>query len=302
MISIHKPSGLQMAPSAVGYQQSLTASPYPVFKDRRSMPFFDSADAEMTDSQFVRLSELVYHECGINLHEGKRQLLQTRLSKRLRQTGIKSVREYLKVLETDQEELIHFLDVVSTNHTFFFRESHHFEILEPSHMNIWCAACSSGEEPYSIAIYCMERGFRPSIVATDISTNVLGMAKRAVYPIERARLLPRHLLRKYFQKGRGGWENFIRVKEELRRMVSFCRFNLVFDPLPAREFDVIFCRNVLIYFDNQTKEKVINRLYQVLKWDGYLIVGGAEGLNSIQHKYKYIRPSIYKKAGFKARS
>ncbi|MBW1721854.1 MAG: protein-glutamate O-methyltransferase CheR [Deltaproteobacteria bacterium] len=261
------------------------------------MLFFDSTEMNLTEKQFRKLSELVYHECGINLHEGKRQLLQARLSKRLRKTGIKTVKEYLKVLETDQKELIHFLDAVSTNHTFFFRESQHFEILEPSHLNIWCAACSSGEEPYSVAIYCLEKGFRPSILATDISTNVLGIAKRAVYPMERARMVPQHVLRKYFQKGQGKWEDYIRVKEEVRRMVTFGRFNLVLDPLPAREFDVIFCRNVLIYFDNLVKEKVINRLYRLLKWNGYFIIGGAESLNSIRHMYKYVKPSIYRKVG-----
>lgn len=250
---------------------------------------------KITEKQFRTFSELVYHECGINLHEGKQQLLQARLSKRLRKTGIKSVKDYLRVLEQDEKELINFLDAVSTNHTFFFRESHHFNCLEESHLNIWCAACSSGEEPYSVAIYCLERGFRPTILATDISTNVLKMGDRAIYPSERAKNVPRSALKKYFQKGQGKWEDFIRVKDEPRRMVTFRRFNLVTDAPPIREFDVIFCRNVLIYFDNQVKERVINRLYDVLKWNGYFIIGGAESLNSIQHAYKYIKPSIYRK-------
>jgi chemotaxis protein methyltransferase CheR len=247
----------------------------------------------LTEKQFERFSGLVYQECGINLHDGKRQLVQARLSKRLRKTGITSVDEYLKVLETDQTELIHFLDAISTNHTFFFRESRHFEVLESSHLNIWCAACSSGEEPYSVAIDCLEKGFSPSILATDISTHVLSIARTAIYPMEKARTMPNRVLRNYFQKGRGKWEGFIRVKEKIRRMVTLKRFNLISDLPPSGEFDVIFCRNVLIYFDNQVKEKVINRLYQLLKWNGYLIVGGAESLNSIRHRYKYIRPSIY---------
>jgi len=256
-----------------------------------------TADMSLSERQFKELRELVYHACGINLHNGKRQLLQARLSKRLRRTGIKSVQKYLDVLEKDEEELIHFLDAVSTNHTLFFRESQHFEVLNSSHRNIWCAACSSGEEPYSVAIDCLEKGFRPSILATDISTNVLGMARRGIYPWEKTRMMPRHLLLKYFQKGQGQWEDFIRVKEEVRRMVTFGRLNLVTDPLPSRKFDVIFCRNVLIYFDSRVKEQVINRLYGLLKGNGYFIIGGAESLSSFQHRFKYIKPSIYRKTG-----
>lgn len=249
----------------------------------------------LTDKEFRKLSEVVYSECGINLHDGKRQLLQARLSKRLRKTGIKTAREYIKVLEADQKELVHFLDAVSTNHTFFFRENHHFEVLEPSHTNIWCAACSSGEEPYSVAMYCLERGIRPAILATDISTNVLGIASRRIYSLEKAQTLSRAILRKYFQKGQGKWEGFIRVKEEVSRLVTFQRFNLISDSLPARKFNVIFCRNMLIYLDNQAKERVVNKLYHSLKEKGYFIIGGAESLNSIRHRYTYIRPSVYRK-------
>lgn len=250
---------------------------------------------KLTEKEFKKFSELVYHECGINLHEGKQQLLQARLSKRLRKTGIKTVKEYMKVLENNEQELIDFLDAVSTNHTYFFRESHHFECLDNTHMNIWCAACSSGEEPYSLAVYCMEKGFRPSILATDISTNVLKIGERGVYPMERARTMPRNILQRYFQKGHGRWEDYIKVKDEIRRMVTFRRFNLVTDKPPVHEFDVIFCRNVLIYFDNNVKEKVINRLFGLLKWNGFFIIGGAESLNSIRHGYKYVKPSVYRK-------
>ena len=229
------------------------------------------------------------------MHDGKQQLLQARLAKRLRSTGIKSIDEYLKVLGNDNRELIDFLDTISTNHTFFFRESSHFECLQNNHLNIWCAASSSGEEPYSISIYCMEKGFRPTILATDISTNVLRIGERAVYPVERAKNMDSHLLRKYFQKGHGRWHGHIRVKDEIRRMVTFKRLNLVTEEIPNQEFDVIFCRNVMIYFDNIIKEKLINKLYNVLKPDGYFIIGGAESLSNLEHRYKYIKPSIYRK-------
>jgi len=218
-----------------------------------------------------------------------------RLSKRLRKTGIDSVDEYLKLLSQEGRELIDFLDAISTNHTFLFRESHHFEILKEGHLNIWCAASSSGEEPYSIAIDCLEKGFRPAILATDISTKVLRIAERGIYPFEKAKNATLQILKKYFQKGTGQWDGYIRANQILRKMVTFKRFNLISDPLSSQEFDVIFCRNVLIYFDDSTKTNVVNKLYQALKWDGYFIIGGAESLNNISHQYKYIKPSIYQK-------
>jgi len=245
--------------------------------------------------QFKRFSDLVYHECGINLHAGKKQLLQTRLSKCLRRTGISSINEYLKTIESDAEELLHFLDAISTNHTYFFRESQHLEQLHEGHNHIWCAASSSGEEPYSVAISCLEKGFRPTILATDISTHVLHLGQMGIYPIERAKHVPPHILRKYFQKGQGKYENYIRVKDAVKQMVMFQRYNLLNGSPPRQEFDVIFCRNVLIYFDNDIKAKVIGSLYKVLKLEGLFIIGGAESLNNIPHRLKYIRPSIYRK-------
>ncbi len=251
---------------------------------------------DITTKQFKRFSDLVYRECGINLHGGKLQLLKARLAKRVRKTGIDSVNEYFKVLEKDKQELIAFLDAISTNHTFFFRENSHFKILEKGHFNIWCAASSSGEEPYSIAIDCLEKGFRPTILATDISTEVLEVGERGIYPIERAKSVAPHLLKRYFQKGNGKWGGYIRVKNVLKSMVTFKRFNLMSDTLPSKEFDVVFCRNVLIYFDNNTKSAVVNKLCNAVKRNGYFVIGGAESLNSIKNGYKYIMPSVYQKS------
>ena len=257
---------------------------------------------QLTERQYKKFSALVYHECGINLHDGKKQLLMARLSKRLRKTGIDCVDEYLKLIAREDQELIYFLDAISTNHTFLFRESHHFEILNDGHLNIWCAASSSGEEPYSIAIDCLEKGFRPRILATDISTKVLRIGERGIYPSEKSKNVALHVLKKYFQKGNGQWDGHIRANQTLRNMVTFKRFNLISDSLPLQEFDVIFCRNVLIYFDNSTKTDVVNKLYQALKWEGYFVIGGAESLNNIPHPYKYIKPSIYQKTrSFKSR-
>ncbi len=250
---------------------------------------------EITAKQFKRFSNIVYRECGINLHDGKQQLLKARLAKRLSATGITSVHEYLWRLVKDPRELVSFIDVISTNHTYFFREHHHFEYLEDCHQNIWCAASSSGEEPFSIAIHCLEQGFRPSIHATDISTQVLQKGQQGVFPMERAKSMPAFMLKKYFKKGQGKWRGFIKVRNKIRNMVVFQRYNLVTDALPTHEYDIIFCRNVLIYFDNATKATVVNKLYGAVKPDGYLIIGGAESLNNVDHRYVYVRPSIYQK-------
>ncbi len=251
---------------------------------------------QLSQRQFKTFSDLVYSNCGIHLHAGKKHLLKARLAKRLRKTNIRSIDEYLQLVKSDGRELIRFLNAVSTNHTFFFREPRHFQYLHEGHRNIWCAASSSGEEPYSVAIYCLEKGFRPSILATDISTSVLQTGQSGIYHLSKTKNIPKRLLKKYFQRGRGKWEGFVRVKEELRRLVTFKRFNLLTDPSPSCQFDVIFCRNVLIYFDHAVKLRVVNKLYGALKKNGYFIIGGAESLSSLQHGYRYIEPSIYMKA------
>ena len=252
---------------------------------------------EITTKQFRQFSSLVYQACGINLHDGKQQLLKARLAKRLRATGIDAVPKYLTYLKNNPGELVSFIDAISTNHTFFFREKHHFEYLQDCHQHIWCAASSSGEEPYSIAIHCMEQGFKPAIHATDISTHVLQKGQQGIFPMERAKTMPMDLLKRYFKKGQGKWRGFIKVRNEIRNMVVFQRYNLVTDSVPSKQYDIIFCRNVLIYFDNQTKALVVQKLHRALKKKGFLIIGGAESLNNISHSYDYVRPSIYAKNG-----
>jgi len=249
----------------------------------------------ITERQFKRFSELVYHRSGIYLSESKKSLLQARLAKRLRALGIASADEYFGRLEKDEQEIVAFLDAISTNHTYFFRESHHFQCLNKNHRSIWCAASSSGEEPYSIAIHCLEKRFRSSILATDISTKMLAMGEAGIYDAGKAKSLPPDLLRRYFQKGVGNWSGRIRVKKPVRQMVTFKRLNLLSDSLPEERFDVIFCRNVLIYFDSTVKEEVVNKLNHALRPAGYLIVGGAESLNNLRHPYRYVAPGIYVK-------
>ncbi len=243
---------------------------------------------------FKRYCELVYSETGINLTESKKELLNARIAKRLRFYDIKP-EKYLKKLMHDPVELRVFLDVISTNHTFFFREAKTFKYLDKSCKKVWCAASSSGEEPYSLAIYCLERGFRPSISASDISDSCLEKARSGVYSDKNAGGIPRHLLTSYFRKGQNRWAGHIKVKDEIQNMVSFHRFNLIKD-MPADEtWDIIFCRNVMIYFDNTIKSQVVNKLSRVLRKNGHFIIGGAESLNGIQHSLKYVEPSVYRK-------
>jgi chemotaxis protein methyltransferase CheR len=249
---------------------------------------------KLTRPQFKKYCDIVYNECGINLTEEKLQLLQTRIGKRTRKLGVQPDK-YLSIIEKDPDELSSFLDAVSTNHTYFFRESKSFEFLDTSCRNIWCAASSSGEEPYSLATYCLDLGFAPSILATDISDSCLDKARMAIYPKKCLSNIPKHMIRRYFQKGTGKWEDHVRVKQNIRRIVKFEKFNLLKDSPPSKIFDIIFCRNVMIYFDVPTKETVIHKLSRVLKPDGYFIIGGAESLSGLNHSLKYIEPSVYRK-------
>jgi len=250
---------------------------------------------KLTDKQFRNYCQLVYREAGINLTAEKRELLNARLAKRLRKTGIQAG-AYYDLIQKDADELRRFLDAISTNHTYFFRESKSFRYLSSSHPNIWCAASSSGEEPFSLATYCLEQGFTPSILATDISMTCLAKGRRAIYPKQAVKNIPKPMLKAYFQKGRGKWDDYIKVKDGVSRLIRFERFNLLKDtPDSRRKFDIVFCRNVMIYFDNPTKEFVVAKLCRVLKKGGYFIIGGAESLSGLQHSLKYVEPSVYLK-------
>jgi chemotaxis protein methyltransferase CheR len=244
--------------------------------------------------QFQQFCALIYQECGISLSEEKRELLNARLGKRLRKLNIQPD-AYLKLIAEDLEERSRFVDAVSTNHTFFFRESKSFKFIGPRCRRIWCAAASSGEEPYSLAAYCYHAGIDAQVWATDISDTCLQKGRNAVYPIQGSQYIPLEILKKCFQKGRNQWEGHFRVKPEIKRMVQFSRFNLLKDQPPDQQFDIVFCRNVMIYFDKETKESVVRRLIHVLKPLGYFIIGGAESLNGLQHSLRYIEPSVYQK-------
>jgi chemotaxis protein methyltransferase CheR len=250
---------------------------------------------KLSDKQFKKYRQIVYNETGINLNAEKRELLNARIAKRLRKLDI-GAEQYLTLIQEDPRELKVFLDAISTNHTYFYREPKSFKYLNRGPRKIWCAASSSGEEPYSLATYCLELGFAPSILATDIAESCLQTARQAVYPVQRIEGIAPDLLKRYFQKGHGRWKGYVRVKPNIRQMVRFDRFNLLKDIPALDHFDMIFCRNVMIYFDRLTKEKVVAKLYGALKPGGHFIIGGAESLSGLHHPLKYVEPSVYKKS------
>jgi chemotaxis protein methyltransferase CheR len=250
---------------------------------------------KLNNRQFNQYCDLVYREAGIYLTEEKRELLNARIAKRLRVQNV-SPDVYFGMIQNDPSELKFFLDAVTTNHTFFFRESRSFRYLDRGCSEIWCAASSSGEEPYSLAIYCLERGFTPAIMATDISVSCLEKGGKGVYPMQSVADIPKHMLTRYFQKGQGRFQGYVKVKDHVRRMVNFQRFNLVKDSPKSKIYDFIFCRNVMIYFDNESKEKVVRKLATVLRTGGNFIIGGSESLSGLAHTLQYIEPSVYAKS------
>ncbi len=278
------------------------------------------SELELSPRDFQKFRALIYEQCGINLHDGKMELVRARLSKRLRQTGHTSFRSYYDFLVNDAsgEELILMLNAISTNLTSFFRESKHFDFLTQevfpnfSHrlnlahsemIHVWSAGCSTGEEPYSLAISFLEYFGHEAqrfvkILATDISTQVLSTATSGVYPASRVGNISQAMLRKYFQKGHGNMTGYIRLKPEIRKMVEFKRFNLM-DSFSCRDkFHVIFCRNVMIYFDKGFQEVLVNKYYDSIKGGGYFFIGHSESLMKLNHRFKYVKPTVYLKAGF----
>ncbi|MDY0360501.1 MAG: protein-glutamate O-methyltransferase CheR [Desulforegulaceae bacterium] len=269
---------------------------------------------ELTDKDFNFIRKMVYEECGINLHEGKKELVRSRLSKRLRELNLKNFKDYKFFLEQNHEESVNLLNAISTNLTSFFREKKHFDFLSQKGiesifksktentkiLKCWSAGCSTGEEPYSLA--CIldlklsnYQNLDFHIMATDISTDVLEKASIGIYEMSRVADLDISILRKYFKKGTGQRKGFVRVSREIRNKIDFLRFNLM-EPYHFKfNFDIIFCRNVMIYFEKKIQSAVINKFYNVLNPGGYLFVGHSESLMNIEHKFKYVEPTIYQK-------
>lgn len=273
--------------------------------------------AKLTDKEFEKLSIFIDKQVGIKMPIVKKIMLQSRLQRRLRALNLSDFKTYLEYLfseEGQKHELIHMLDVVSTNKTDFFREPVHFDFLSqivlpayieefPSNrtMKLWSAGCSSGEEPYTIAITLNEfqkqfPGFKYHIHGTDISSRILQQAVNAVYKEERIINIPIELKRKYFLRSKDRQSPTVRVVSDLRKMVSYSRLNFMDNTYELPDFyDLIFCRNVLIYFNRETQEKVIQRLCTKLRSGGYLFIGHSESIMGLDVPLKQIKPTIFQR-------
>ncbi len=267
--------------------------------------------AQLSDSEFAKLSKFIYSEYGIKMPPEKRIMLQSRLQKRLRALKIYSFKEYIEYVfsKDGTNEVIHMMDVVSTNKTDFYREPAHFEYLrdtilpqiytERKSIKLWSAGCSSGPEVYTLAIELTEfgiknAGFDYSILGTDISTLMLKKAYAAIYPEDMVQMIPLDLKRKYLLKSKDKTKKLIRVSQELRKKAKFQRVNFMDDSYPVNDqFDIIFCRNVLIYFDRDTQEKVINKLCRHLRQGGFFFLGHSESITNINVPLKQLKPTVY---------
>jgi chemotaxis protein methyltransferase CheR len=266
---------------------------------------------EASDYDFI--IRLIYDRCRIRLHDGKHQLIKARLGKRMRQHGFETLAQYCHYLRrsADEDEFTHLVDALTTNYTQFLRERDHFEFLVGTALpkpagarrdfRVWSAACATGEEPYSMAFYLSESfppeaGWDWRITASDISTKALTQAAQGIYPEGRLESLPLEWRRKYLQKGQKNWEGHYRVKPQLMDRVLFRQINLLGDYGFRETFEVIFCRNVMIYFDRPTQEQLVQRLAQFLVPGGYLLIGHSESLHGLNIGLRCLKPSIYQNA------
>ncbi len=265
---------------------------------------------ELTAEQFKKICGIVYRFSGIRLSRGKETLVKSRLMKRLRALGIETIKDYIQYLESKKgaAELSYMIDAMTTNKTNFFRESAHFKFLEEKilpHTNggklrFWSAACSTGEEPYSIAMLLNDKigdveKKDVKILATDISATCLEKARRSVYAENNLSGIPAKYLKKYFNRNDNKLEPLFSLKKEIRSMVQVSSLNLMKAWPMKGAFNVIFCRNVMIYFDKKTQERLVNRFWDYIAPGGYLFVGHSEGLSGVSHKFSYIQPAVYMK-------
>lgn len=272
----------------------------------------DSGDtAVLSRRTFDKVRRLVYDKAGIDLREGKEQLVSARLGKKLRETMCRTYEEYLHVVESDGtgESLIALIDALTTNYTSFLREMEHFHFLRQEILpklagrdavEIWCAAAATGEEPYSLMFTMLDVLGDPlrtpcRLLATDISTRALHAARKGIYPAERLAECPKEWLPKYLLRGEGEFTGLYQVKPEVARRIDFRRLNLIEEFNVGSQFPLISCRNVMIYFDKPTQERVVNRLASFLEPGGYLFVGHSESLTGLKHSLKFVKPAIYQK-------
>ncbi len=272
--------------------------------------------AELTDREFEKISDLVKSLCGINLHQGKKELVKARLNKRLRALNLSTFDDYMAYIRKDasDDELITMLDAISTNLTSFFREQGHFDHLAKTilpqiaasrassarRLRIWSAGCSSGEEPYTIAIVLHEHlsdfaSWDAKILATDLSTKVLAKAVQGTFAAERLGEIPGAYVSRYFTCVQTRPERIFQVQDSIRRLVTFARLNLLESWPMHGPFDVVFCRNVMIYFDKPTQTRLIERFWEIMAPGGILYVGHSESLAGVKHRFEYVQPTVYRK-------
>jgi len=265
-----------------------------------------------TNADFGRIKDLIYRHAGISLHDGKHAMVYSRISRRLRDTGHTSFKDYLDWLESkaQPDEWQEFVNALTTNLTSFFREPHHFPIFA-EHLRklgnrrpirVWCSAASTGEEPYSIAITVLEtfgaNASHVSIVASDLDTNVLATAQKGVYPAERVEKLSPERLRRFFLRGTGAQEGFVSVRPELKSLIQFQRINLLDASYAVKgPLDVIFCRNVMIYFDKPTQYKILSRFAPLMQPDGLMFAGHSESFLHAADLFKSLGKTVYALAG-----
>mgnify|MGYP005851813025 CR=1 FL=1 len=280
----------------------------------RKEPSSTEREFAFRDEDFRRIKALIYEKAGINLSDSKRQLVYSRLARRIRALRLDSFKTYLAYLERMDSELEHFVNALTTNLTSFFRESHHFDFLaehavtiKPAGrpLRVWCTAASTGEEPYSIAMALSEAFQTPNppveILATDIDSEVLRHAEAGIYGIDRVGEMSQPRLKRFFLRGRGKNAGKVRVADTLRRQIKFQRLNLL-DPKWTIEgpFDVIFCRNVMIYFDKDTQYSLIRRMVPLLPAGGYYFAGHSESFLHAADLVQLVERSIYRPARPKA--
>lgn len=264
-------------------------------------------DLELTDADFARIRQLIYQRAGIVLAEHKREMVYSRLAKRLRHHGLTRFSDYLARLERqpDAREWEAFTNALTTNLTAFFREAHHFPLLadhvrgRAGRIRVWSAAASSGEEPYSIAMTLMETlgpqaAQRAEVIATDIDTDALSKARAGVYPLEQVSKLEEARVKRFFQRGRGAHQGLARVRPEVAAMVEFDALNLLAPSWPVQgPFDAIFCRNIMIYFDKATQTRILERFAPLLKPDGLLFAGHSENFSYITDRFRLRGQTVY---------
>lgn len=266
---------------------------------------------EMDRESFEQFRTLVYSKSGISLGEGKEALVTARVGKRMRKLGMDDFQSYLDWVKGagGEDEMVQLLDAISTNVTSFYREPAHFEVVDGAvrrwwdlgqrRFRIWCAASSTGEEPYTLAMTMREAlGVEGEVrlLATDISTRVLHAAKAGEYAEAKLAALPPGFAARYFTRHRKGDGTFLTAKDELKSMILFKRLNLAFPPFPMQgAMDIIMCRNVMIYFDNAVRQRLISEFRRLLKPGGYLIVGHSESLNGLANGFKSVGPAVYVK-------